>query len=306
MKKRRGFRPIIFFPFLIDLLPHQRQRMQQPSYQPVPSVDPSTQPDTEQSQLLSPTTTHAQDGPFLEEYDPTEEDLRDQEDQPTADADGPATIATATTTTTGLPASSSSSSLPPMAMDGVFANVTAKPEPPKQASSDVELPAYATVAEDSVPPYPVVIMHSTDAGETPDQIIVDGLPVGNGFAFVFAALLTVSFQFVGFLVAYLLSMSHAGKLGALSGMGFVLINYGMILSTNRVQYEYDDQSGEYVARERSASSGDQGYSDVIVSYILMVVGWFMVIRSLTEMIRIRRTQQLMILSLGSNSGEAQV
>jgi hypothetical protein len=42
-------------------------------------------------------------------------------------------------------------------------------------------------------------------------------------------LVSISFQFVGFLLTYLLHTTHAGRLGARAGLGVTLIQYGFTL-----------------------------------------------------------------------------
>ncbi|KDQ59350.1 hypothetical protein JAAARDRAFT_192849 [Jaapia argillacea MUCL 33604] len=112
--------------------------------------------------------------------------------------------------------------------DGVFSNVMAKPTRPLQihdeagniylvpeeAQKDAP-PTYASAQADAVPPYWETTVHAPD-----------DLPTGS--IFVFAANLFTSFffQFVGFLMTYLLHTTHAAKYGSRAGLGLTLIQYG--------------------------------------------------------------------------------
>jgi len=62
------------------------------------------------------------------------------------------------------------------------------------------------------------------------EIIVDSLPTGSLFSFLWNMLISVSFQFVGFLLTYLMHTTHAARLGSRAGLGVTLIQYGYALS----------------------------------------------------------------------------
>lgn len=61
------------------------------------------------------------------------------------------------------------------------------------------------------------------------DMIVDSLPTGSLFSFCWNMLVSISFQFVGFLLTYLLHTSHAARLGSRAGLGVTLIQYGFAL-----------------------------------------------------------------------------
>ncbi|KAI0003102.1 hypothetical protein BJV74DRAFT_764940 [Russula compacta] len=124
--------------------------------------------------------------------------------------------------------------------DGVFANVTAKPSLPVQLrdGDDVFLvpedsqkdtpPSYASAQADAVPPYWETTVH---APSSPDDMIIDHLPTGSVFSFLWNLLISISFQFVGFLLTYLLHTTHAARFGSRAGLGVTLIQYGFALRT---------------------------------------------------------------------------
>lgn len=143
--------------------------------------------------------------------------------------------------------------------DGVFANVTAKPSRPVQLRDGPSLtilfhhfiltpvssigdnvflvpedsqkdtpPSYASAQADAVPPYWETTVH---APSSPDDMIIDHLPTGSVFSFLWNLLISISFQFVGFLLTYLLHTTHAARFGSRAGLGVTLIQYGFALRT---------------------------------------------------------------------------
>lgn len=60
-----------------------------------------------------------------------------------------------------------------------------------------------------------------------DEILVDGLPVGNIFQFLWNIAVAGGFQFLGVLLTYLLHNSHASKSGSMAGLGITLFNFGI-------------------------------------------------------------------------------
>jgi len=66
-------------------------------------------------------------------------------------------------------------------------------------------------------------------------MVIDNLPVGSVFAFLWNLLVSVSFQFVGFLLTYLLHTTHASKYGSRAGLGVTLIQYGFYMRSAEAQ-----------------------------------------------------------------------
>jgi hypothetical protein len=64
-----------------------------------------------------------------------------------------------------------------------------------------------------------------------DDLLIDGLPIGNFFGFAWNLLVSLSFQFVGFLLTFVLHTTHAAKYGSQAGLGITLIQYGFYLRT---------------------------------------------------------------------------
>lgn len=145
--------------------------------------------------------------------------------------------------------------------DGVFSNLSAKPEGPASrinpTTGELEyvggnddghpndkeeaLPTYDSAALDSAPPYweTTVTLPGLHTGPYgllgPDDVLVDGLPVGNLFGFAWNLLVSMSFQFIGFLLTYLLHTTHAAKNGSRAGLGITLIQYGLYTRTRAAE-----------------------------------------------------------------------
>ncbi|GAA5864555.1 hypothetical protein JCM3774_005164 [Rhodotorula dairenensis] len=149
---------------------------------------------------------------------------------------------------TAAAASSSSSSVPTAAAagqrifgggqgnDGVFANLAAKPDNPggldivgEGPDKDEILPPYEAAQHDPSPAYWETTVVAPSGPLGPDDILVDGMPVGNVFSFAWNLLVSMSFQFVGFLLTFILHTTHAAKNGSRAGLGITLIQLGFYL-----------------------------------------------------------------------------
>ena len=90
---------------------------------------------------------------------------------------------------------------------------------------------------DAAPPYFDTTVHAPgvggfNSGNGLDDLLIEGLPLGNIFSFFWSLLVSMSFQFVGFLLTTLLSTSHAAKNGSRAGLGITLIQYGLFLQSH--------------------------------------------------------------------------
>ena len=99
---------------------------------------------------------------------------------------------------------------------------------PEEVQKEVP-PSYAQAQADAVPPYWETTIHAPSASNTPGEVIIDALPTGSLFSFLWNMLVSISFQFVGFLLTYLLHTTHAAKLGSRAGLGITLIQYGFAM-----------------------------------------------------------------------------
>ena len=129
----------------------------------------------------------------------------------------------------------------------------------------------------------------------------------------------MSFQLVGFLLTYLLHTTHAAKNGSRAGLGITLVQFGFMM---RGRSDSDDTAGGapppetnpsdpnsynfQSATDTSASADASMGRNEWLSYILMVVGWFILIRAVSDFLRARRTEQVVLASPDRGLGVAVV
>jgi hypothetical protein len=179
---------------------------------------------------------------------------------------------------------------------------------------------YEQAAADATPPYWETTILAP--GMVSDEVYVDGLPVGSIFSFIWNAMISMSFQIVGFLLTYLLHTTHAAKNGSLAGLGMTLVQFGFSMKSSGVTTGPPDGSGTGNADFNGAptdpnshdfdpmASGDAGAAQQSAdamsvggisttdwfAYILMIVGWFILIRSISNFLKARRHEQLVLQS----------
>ncbi|KAI0832473.1 hypothetical protein BC628DRAFT_1485897 [Trametes gibbosa] len=219
--------------------------------------------------------------------------------------------------------------------DGVFANVTAKPSRgirvqdgdevmivPEEVQKEVP-PSYAQAQADAVPPYWETTIHAPSASNTPGDVIIDSLPTGSLFSFLWNLLVSISFQFVGFLLTYLLHTTHAAKLGSRAGLGITLIQYGFALR-GRETYANDQDVWAGLRPDEprptfaTAAEAEAYYNNLNLtatipptptvdssidgfansdattewlSFLLMTIGWFILLTSVLGFWRVKRWER---------------
>lgn len=208
--------------------------------------------------------------------------------------------------------------------DGVFANVTAKPSAPvviqdgdstyvvPEVSGNEAPPSYASAQADAVPPYWETTVHAPFSPDSAGEMIIDALPTGSVFSFLWNMLVSVSFQFVGFLLTYLLHTTHAARLGSRAGLGITLIQYGFALR-GKID-AIGDGEGWNAWRDPAQPTPGAGANDNPIlpagpmpddqtnafavdattewlSFFLMTVGWFMLLTSLLGFWRVKRWER---------------
>ncbi|KAK5993062.1 Metal homeostatis protein BSD2 [Cladobotryum mycophilum] len=194
--------------------------------------------------------------------------------------------------------------------DGVFANMSARPERTDETVEKEEMPpTYEQAAADAAPPYWETTILAPGLGGF-DEVYVDGMPVGSVFSFVWNAMISTSFQLVGFLLTYLLHSTHAAKNGSRAGLGVTLIQYGFYMKGTAEGDPPKMTGPDGYAAPPDPNSHDFDVGDVRdggggmgtisggdwMAYVLMVVGWFILIKSVADFFRARRHEQLVLQS----------
>ncbi|KAK4332461.1 LOW QUALITY PROTEIN: Metal homeostatis protein BSD2, partial [Rhodotorula toruloides] len=151
--------------------------------------------------------------------------------------------------------------------DGVFANLAAKPDNPQGLDVVGEgpdknevLPPYEAAQLDPSPAYWETTVITPGGPFSADDICVDGLPVGNLFSFAWNLLVSMSFQFVGFLLTYILHTTHAAKNGSRAGLGITLIQLGFYIK-QRTDHASDFPLDPSSPGDETGLNGSAGPSD---------------------------------------------
>ncbi len=176
--------------------------------------------------------------------------------------------------------------------------------------------SYEQAAADAAPPYWETTILAPGLGGL-DEVYIDGMPVGSFFSFIWNGMISMSFQLVGFLLTYLLHSTHAAKNGSRAGLGITLINFGFYLKGNPGSDDGVSTSGmaspttadgyanpqdpnSHDFDPDSVDGGSGGMSDIAsgdwAAYILMIVGWFILIMAVSDYLKARRHEQLVLQS----------
>ncbi|KAG8820230.1 hypothetical protein FRC19_009035 [Serendipita sp. 401] len=133
--------------------------------------------------------------------------------------------------------------------DGVFANLSSRPirtessqanapaasdgldgdernYAPEYATADVP-PTYRAALADNAPPY----WENTVLTTVGDDFLVDSIPTGSIYGFIGALLVSTFLEWIGFVIAFILSQTHGGRYGARAGLGITFIRFGFWFRT---------------------------------------------------------------------------
>jgi hypothetical protein len=137
-------------------------------------------------------------------------------------------------------------------------------------------------------------------------------------------MISMSFQLVGFLLTYLLHTTHAAKNGSRAGLGITLVQYGFQMKSTSTlvpndspndfgagvpddpnSHDFDPSSLAQSNPGTVSTPASSGIStNDWLAYIMMIVGWFILIKSISDFIRARRHEQLVLQSPDRGLGVA--
>lgn len=127
-------------------------------------------------------------------------------------------------------------------------------------------------------------------------------------------IVSATFQFIGFMVTYLLHTSHAGKNGSRAGLGLSLIQFGLYVRSRKYNPrpslviilwtkdrthlpmslfvdgsldDFDDGNGD-----DSNGQQDPNLNADVVAYFLMVIGWFIIVRSVADYLKAKHMEKI--------------
>ncbi|KAJ3110186.1 hypothetical protein HK100_003128 [Physocladia obscura] len=170
-------------------------------------------------------------------------------------------------------------------------------------------PAYRNVFDDSV-----TLPESSDRGPLPvydntvalnqavlsddGDVLVDGLPVGNLFSFFANLVVSVSFDFFGYLMTTMLATSHAARCGSRSGLGITFIRYGILVlekdqEVEENTYRYDPDNYEKVV--------EMGNNNDFIAYVMIIFGFFLMMRANADYVKAQRIRSVMLLANAAES-----
>jgi Protein of unknown function (DUF2370) len=129
-------------------------------------------------------------------------------------------------------------------------------------------------------------------------------------------MISMSFQLVGFLLTYLLHTTHAAKNGSRAGLGINLVQYGFYMKGSNAPkptntagdaaysppdpnaHDFNpDQVASNAAAEASSSGGFASIaSSNWLAYALMIVGWLILLKAVSDFLKARRHEQLVLQS----------
>ncbi|KAJ1963834.1 hypothetical protein GGI12_001809 [Dipsacomyces acuminosporus] len=191
--------------------------------------------------------------------------------------------------------------------DGVFANMSAKPELYLGYDDKVPnepLPTYQDIygpESNSAPAYfePAVVSIGDE-----EELLVEGLPVGSVGVFMVNLIVSTAFQIVGYMLTFLLHSSHAAKNGSLAGLGITFFNFGFYIRTHLGQSAFDTAPGSKPSQggkggHGQSAAGDDAPYDVdtpldnaYFAYLLMIIGVAIFIKAVFDYVRVRRVQTI--------------
>lgn len=141
-------------------------------------------------------------------------------------------------------------------------------------------------------------------------------------------MISMSFQLVGFLLTYLLHTTHAAKNGSRAGLGITLVQYGFTMKgaasfapnndapgaggfdgipSDPNSHDFDPNSVGSSSGPGDSTPASSGISSSDwIAYGLMIVGWFVLIKSVSDFVRARRHEQLVLQSPDRGLGVAVV
>lgn len=207
--------------------------------------------------------------------------------------------------------------------DGVFRNLAAKPDTDENLHlQEQHPPTYEEAAADSAPEYWETTIASPMCG---DEVFVEGLPVGDMASFAWNALVAVAFQYVGFVLCYLLHTSHAAKHGSRAGLGVTLVMAGSAMIPSNFGH-LDKVPPRYIPHDANKFDISQGvsvhtktlddydaglfkqFTDELsqkvvehtpyFAYGVVAFGLFMILKSLVDYYRVKKMELLILVPPG--------
>ncbi|KAF8273289.1 hypothetical protein EI94DRAFT_1716310 [Lactarius quietus] len=203
---------------------------------------------------------------------------------------------------------------PPVSVVNENGDVYMVPEETQQEAP----PSYIAASADAAPSYWDNTVHAPSALDLNGDMLIDDLPTGSVVVFVSTTLISWFFQLPGFILTYLLHGSHAGRLGSQAGLALTLIQFGFgttVMSAFAPPSPDDDVLGMRPSPNGDGEGGSQvddfpnwgmmGPNSTTdgntpadmrmayaghewISFLLMTIGWFLLLTSMIGYFRVKR------------------
>ncbi|KAF9968466.1 hypothetical protein BGZ70_003601 [Mortierella alpina] len=212
--------------------------------------------------------------PYLSFFSSSSPSSSSSSNAPATSSGGPSSSAT---TARRLPFSSTA--------DGVFANISAKPEVQSQKNSEVQPPAYDSAIQDVTPPYFEMTVVSPRAFG--DDVLVDGLPNGSMVG-LGITLLNFGIRMRGGFDFSSLDSQDTGEVTQVEGPP-------LVDDTGYISGEGMDQRLPTYGSEADSAQMDWLQTEAEsqwVSLLLMVVGWMIIIKALAAYVVAKKTEKI--------------
>ncbi|KAF9170479.1 hypothetical protein BGX20_008922 [Mortierella sp. AD010] len=179
------------------------------------------------------------------------------------------------------------------AVDGVFSNLSARPRVEKPYEEELP-PAYKTAAMDVSPAYHETMLPPGFTDDD-DMLLVEGLPVGGLFGFLWNMIISMTFQFVGFFLTYLLHTSHSTKQGSKTGLGITFISMGYRMMNGKLPGDDDysdveDDDTGYMGNTGTTTNYAVGVDYDWLSYLILIMGVVIVIQSVSAFTKVKLSE----------------
>ncbi len=114
--------------------------------------------------------------------------------------------------------------------------------------------------------------------DTVDEVYLEDYEVGSPLAFILCLLVVLVFQMYGFLMAFVLSQSHASRLGSIGGLG-LLIAFGSFSLQSELKFILPEDLQPFAS---------------FISLFMGMMGYLMFIYAMTSYQKKRRIAESMI------------
>lgn len=111
-----------------------------------------------------------------------------------------------------------------------------------------------------------------------DEVMLDDYEVGSPVAFVLCVMVVIVFQVYGFVVTFVLSQSHASRLGSIGGLGLFLAFSSLALETD-IEKEVGEAWRPYIP---------------LGSLAVAIIGYMIFIYAVTSFQNIRKVAETMV------------